>query len=330
MQGSLNLRRKAGSTRLASSAWLAGCLILFATSHSVSAQDDCCQDCCCQSESSESCLLFWDDLFGECPSPARDPYEEPIETDRHDFTQSARTVGRGVAQIEAGYTYYYKDGTEEIEGSHTGPEMLLRYGLSEDIELRLRWTYAWIFKTAKDEHEEVNDLDGAQDLNFGFKLQLTEQECCRPESALRLICTVPTGGSDFTTNGVEIGADVVYAWELANGWELAGSSGAFRNGAGEFSLIALSGMGESGFTSDFVAWAQSVALGIPLSEQMELYLEYFGIVSDGLPQEFTLGFVNAGVDFLITNDLVFDVRLGRGLTTDSDDFFVGTGGGIRF
>jgi hypothetical protein len=274
--------------------------------------------------------MFWDDLFGDCPSPSRDPYEEPIETDRHDFTQSARTVGRGVAQIEAGYTYYYKDGADEIENSHTGPEMLLRYGLSEDIEFRLRWNYAWIFKSAKDEHEEVNDLDGAQDLIWGFKLQLTEQECGRPEMALRLASTVPTGGSDFTTNGVEIGADVVYAWELANGWELAGSSGAFRNGGGEFSLVALGSTGGMGLTSDFVAWAQSVALGIPLNERMELYLEYYTIFSDGLPQEFTLGFVNAGVDFLITDDLVFDIRLARGLTSDSDDLFAGVGGGIRF
>ena len=89
-------------------------------------------------------------------------------------------------------------------------------------------------------------------------------------------------------------------------------------------------MEESGLSSNFVAWEQSVALGIPLTERMELYVEYFGIFSDGLPDEFTIGFVNAGIDFLITNDIVFDIRVGSGLTDDSDDLFAGIGGGIRF
>ncbi len=52
------------------------------------------------------------------------PYEKPIETDRHDFTQSARTVGRGVVQLESGYSYFYKDTDDEIEQAHTMPEML--------------------------------------------------------------------------------------------------------------------------------------------------------------------------------------------------------------
>lgn len=301
------------------------CLSLLAAVQSAFAQE-----CCCACESDEPCLKFIDDLFYGCPAPAPDPREEPIETDRHDFTQSPRTVGRGVVRFEGGYSYYYKDGSTEIEQSHATPEMLLRLGLSEDIEFRLRWNYAWVFKTGKEEDEAVDNLDGAQDLLWGFKLNLTDQECWLPESAVRIVSTVPTGGNDFTTDDVEFGADVVYSWELNNGWTLAGSTGAYRNGAGEFSLAAFTGDDETGSSSNFVAWAQSVALGIPLSERSELYIEYFGIVSEGLPDEFTLGFINAGVDFLITNDLVFDIRVGRGLTEDSDDFFVGIGGGVRY
>ena len=288
------------------------------------------QECCGEEDPERPCLLFLDDLFNGCACSTRDPYEDPIETDRHDFTQSARTVGRGVFQLEGGYSYFYKDNEEEIENSHTLPEMVLRYGLSDNIEFRLRWNYAWIFKSGEPEHgEELEDLDGAQDLIWGFKLQLTEQECCRPESAMRIVSSVPTGGTDFTTDGVEVGVDVVYAWELENGWELAGSTGVFRNGVGEFSLAALSGISEEG-ADDFAAWAQSVALGIPTTERTELYLEYFGIFSDGLTEDFSLGFVNAGVDFLITDNLVFDIRLGKGLTDDSDDFFSGVGGGVRY
>lgn len=208
--------------------------------------------------------------------------------------------------------------------------MLLRVGLSEDIEFRLRWNYAWVFKTGKEEGEEVDNQDGAQDLLWGFKLNLTEQECWRPESALRIVSTVPTGGNDFTTDDVEVGVDIVYLWKMDNGCTIAGSTGAFRNGGGEFSLTALTGDVVTGSSSNFVAWAQSAELGIPMGERSELYIEYFTIFSKGLPDEFTLGYINAGVDFLITDDLVFDMRVGRGLTNDSDDFFAGIGGGIRY
>ena len=78
----------------------------------------------------EPCIKFLDDLF--CPghhASHHNPYEEPIETDRHDFTQSARTVGRGVVQLESGYSYFYKDTDHEIEHAHTMPEMLWRWGV---------------------------------------------------------------------------------------------------------------------------------------------------------------------------------------------------------
>jgi len=51
-------------------------------------------------------IKFLDDLVGV---HRRDPFEERIETERHDFTQSTKTVGYHVAQSEAGYSYFYND-----------------------------------------------------------------------------------------------------------------------------------------------------------------------------------------------------------------------------
>ena len=47
--------------------------------------------------------------------------------------------------MEGGYSYFYKDTHHETESAHTTPEMMVRLGLSEDIEFRLRWNYAWVF-----------------------------------------------------------------------------------------------------------------------------------------------------------------------------------------
>ena len=65
----------------------------------------------------------------------------PLVADRPDFTEAAATVGRGVFQLEFGYTYEY----DRPEGSgggevwtHSLGEPLLRVGvLAEGLELRL-------------------------------------------------------------------------------------------------------------------------------------------------------------------------------------------------
>lgn len=277
------------------------------------------QECCDQARCWPR-LKFWDDLqrIGK-PCPRRDPYEERIETERHDFTQSTKTVGRGVVQVESGYSYFYKDTPDEVEGSHTTPEMQIRFGLSDDIEFRLRYSYAWTFI------EDAETEKGSQDLIWSFKLGMTDECGCVPESALELRFTAPTGGSEFSTGRVENGLDYIYAWELAEGWELYGSTGYGTNGLGDFGLIP-----EEQADEWFVAWSQSVALGTELTEKMTVYNEVFGLFSHGLEDEFSIVIYNIGIDYYINHNFVVDFRAGTGLTPDSDDFFTGIGGGYRF
>ena len=265
-------------------------------------------------------LKFLDD-FGKCLSgrSQRNPWEERIETERHDFTQSTKTVGRGVIQIESGYSYFYKDEDGEIEGSHTLPETLLRIGLSEDIEFRLRYSYGWTFI------QEEEDKEGAQDLIWSFKLGMTEEAGLIPESALELRFTAPTGGSEFSTERVEHGLDYIYGWELTEGMELYGSTGYVTSGLGDFGLLP-----EEPAEDWFVVFSQSVAFGIELTERMTMYNEFFGLFSDELEEEFSIVVYNIGIDFYLSDDFVVDFRAGKGLTPDSDDFFTGVGGGYRF
>ena len=52
--------------------------------------------------------------------------DEPLATDRPDFTEASSVVGLGVLQIETGYTYFFdNDGTDQTIG-HSYPETLLR------------------------------------------------------------------------------------------------------------------------------------------------------------------------------------------------------------
>lgn len=265
-------------------------------------------------------IKFLDDLFGgDYAGHRRDPFAERIETERHDFTQSTKTVGYHVAQIEAGYSYFYNDSNQEIERSHTTPELLLRVGLSDDIEFRVRWNYSWRFI------DEGENLAGAEDLRWGIKLGVTDQECLIPESALEIRFTAPTGGTAWSTERVEFGLDYIYEWELNEGWDLYGSTGMSTGGLADFSYLS-----EDPDTERFITWQQSVALGVDLTERATMYAEWFGVFSHGLESELRTSTFNMGLDYYITDDFIVDFRVGVGLNDDTDDLFTGFGGGYRF
>jgi hypothetical protein len=128
-------------------------------------------------------------------------YDEPLTTDRLDFTESSSTVGRGVLQLEMGYTYVYDDNEADgsIVHSHNTPETLFRYGVSDRVEVRLFWNYIW---------ERTIDgapvsFDGAEDFAVGTKIEMWTEQGFRPETAVILEFGVPTGGSVFSTNHLE-------------------------------------------------------------------------------------------------------------------------------
>ena len=199
-------------------------------------------------------LLEFVDDFTKPRREQRDPFDERIETERHDFTQSAVTVGQGMMQIEGGYSYFYKDAAGEIEQAHAAPESLLRLGLSEDIEFRLRWNHVWIFI------DEQDDRIGSEDLRYSLKLQMTRQPACGilPTSALEVRGSAPTGNT-FSTGRAEFSLDYIYQWQLREGVTLAGSTGFGTNGFADFGLVPDEPTNEA-----FNVLSQSAVLGLEL------------------------------------------------------------------
>src|SRR5688572_19959342 len=74
-------------------------------------------------------------------------YDEPLATDRPDFTEASSVVGRGVLQIETGYTFFFDDEDGTRTRSHTTPESLFRYGITDNVEARFVWNYLWTDST---------------------------------------------------------------------------------------------------------------------------------------------------------------------------------------
>src|SRR5262249_19806269 len=204
---------------------------------------------------------------------------------------------------------------------HSFPEMLLRYGLTKRLELRVGWNY------------EVggggNDVSGSQSdtsltaaaggtlvheyrVIYGFKVGVTEQQAWIPETALLVRGRPPVGGEPAAT---QVTAAYVFGWKLPNRWK---ADFALRYGSGS----------EEG--DRFNVWAPSAVLRIPLGERWQVHGEYFGLFSQGRAEDFSRHYLSPGAHYLLTENLEVGVRVGWGLNDQADRFFANVGFGWRF
>jgi hypothetical protein len=248
--------------------------------------------------------------------------EEPLATDRPDFTEASSVVGLGIVQLETGYTYIYNDDSSDgtITHTHGTPETLWRIGIHEYVEFRLVWNYVW---ERSIDAGAVSTPQGAEDLTVGFKFALCEQDGIVPEAALVTHLVLPTGAREFRSIDPNVEFNLLYGWDLPRDFTLAGSTG-IGTGDDHVPLTPLL------LTEDrFVGYHQSVTVGIPLTDAWRMYLEYFGLFSTGAESNFPENYVDGGMTYLLNNNVQFDVRAGKGLNSHADDFFAGVGLSLR-
>lgn len=241
--------------------------------------------------------------------------DEPLITDRPDFTEASSTVGRGVVQLEGGYTYFYDSDAAGSTKRHSFPEALLRVGVLADwFELRFGQNY--VEETTTQFGASRSVATGAEDLYLGFKLGLTGQEGILPEMALVGQATVPTGSDDFTSDETLPGLNWLYGWEV-NDWVATGGSTQANRALDDT-------------TGDpFLEMAQSWTINYTLTEPLGAYTEWFVIAPDGADTNPTENYFDGGFTYKVTNNLQLDVRGGVGLNEAADDYFVGSGFAVR-
>jgi hypothetical protein len=242
--------------------------------------------------------------------------EEPLVTDRPDFTEASVTVGYGVVQLETGYTYTFDDDGSSSTRSHSYPESLLRVGtLADWFEFRVEWNYAE--ERVNLFGDSITSNSGAEDLGLGMKFALTPQECILPETALILQMTVPTGSSAFTADEVLPGFNFLYGWDINDNWSTGASTQLNRAVDDE--------------TGDFyVEFAQSWTVNRSFGEDLVGFAEWYVLAPCSADTNHTEHYFNGGFSLRLTNDIQWDFRAGVGLNDAADDFFTGTGLSMRF
>ena len=239
--------------------------------------------------------------------------EDAIETDRDSFTPATTTLGPRRTQIETATSFI---DTKKAPNAYTFPELIVRHGINDWLELRSGWNYAAGGPTSAVSGIDVGTEDfvaeRSSEFMYGMKLQTSRQRGWRPTSAAIIEGYSPTSGP---SNFSRLVASETFGWVLPNGWHFS-------------SAVRFNTANSGG--DHFNQWSPSTVLNIPIRKRWNTHVEYFGIMTDGKAVAESQHYFSTGVHFDLTKDFELGIRYGFGLNAQTPPFFVNAGIGYRF
>lgn len=240
------------------------------------------------------CLSIWLGCFS---LQAQDPDKEaPIATDRPGAGTSPGLVGKGFLQLEVGAEY--GDYDHEAMDSHiwTFSTLLVRYGMLDNLELRLGWDFRQI--ETEINGVIVNNLQsGYTPLLAGLKVGVSKEKGLLPEIGVVGHLFLPfSAGSDYKTRNT--GGEILLA---------------FSNSLnGKSSLDYVLGVGWGGDSAE-LNYSYALSYGRSFSKKLGGYLEVYGVFPEHSSGQ---NLWNIGFTYLINGDLQIDASFGTGFDTD--------------
>jgi len=230
--------------------------------------------------------------------------EEPIATDRPDFVESSDTVGRGRFQIETSIAFE-RDRRADFSSRVRSTPTLLRYGVSEDWELRLESDGA--IRQRLNESGIGSRQRGTADLAVGAKWHWRDgdEASGAPGLAWLVHVDLDSGSAAYRGQGLRPSLRMVAEWELAGGWSAGLMPGIYRD------------RNENG--KHFTGAILAAVLGKSLTEQLRGFVELSGQQLTSEKNGGKLITFDTGLAYLLTNTLQLDLALARGLNKNSPD-----------
>lgn len=230
-------------------------------------------------------------------------------TDRPDQTESSALVPLHAFQIETGFireNKYVGNYTHKFFAYNT---TLLRYGISNNLELRLGWEY--LGEDFDILYEHSNKVSGFGPLYTGFKIKIREEQAVGPEIAFLGSLTLPTIADpvfkpDYIAAGMRVAVAHYLSERLSFGYNLG-----------------LEWDGNSAAPATFY----SAAFGFGLTEKLALFAESYGLIYEFDEAELLL---DTGFTYLLSPNFQLDVSAGMGINDLAIDNFISFGFTYRF
>lgn len=247
-----------------------------------------------------------------------------INTDRPSFTPSNATVPAGRLQVESGYTFSHDLTRTTRNDEHVFPELAVRLGLNDWLELRTFWAGQTYSRTTRlPGGTLLSQVDGPTNYLAGFKWKLSDQDTWIPEAALITDLAIPTSGSSpNTSDGVEPVLALLYGWDLTERFTLAGSTGLSTDFDRGDDVAPL---GDS-----FERFSQSFVGFLSAREDVTLFYEWFVLSRTNSTAKLPQHSMDGGIIYQPTPNIQLDLRAGFGLGDHPTDFFTGAGLSFRY
>ena len=234
--------------------------------------------------------------------------DDTISSDRPDVVESSQVVGKGRLQLETSLQWE-RDRADGVTARTLTTPTLLRIGLGETTELRFETDGRTI------EHAGGATAAGYADTSVGIKWHTADQDGAAPSLGWLLHADLPSGSAALRGTGVRPSLRVAAEWELANGFEFGimpgvGTDNDERGARRGYGILA-------------------ATLGHDITERLRGFVEVAAPRIARADRGGTQAVVDAGVTWLLTNDIQLDAAVTRGLNRRSADLGIGLGLSVR-
>ena len=222
-------------------------------------------------------------------------------------------IARGRTQLEGGYAFLYDEAAGVGMAQHAVPDMLLRFGLTDRLEIRLGWP--GYVATNYDGPGLDGSSDDTLEPNVGLMLDLWPQRGIRPQTAVSAAVPITLEGNPFALDGLQPLAQLLYRWELTDRLALGGTTG-----------MALFDVGGD----DFLQLQQTAGLDYLCTVRLGLFGQWEMLVDHGSADDGAQHMLGGGFSYLLTERLQITWQAGLGLNEAAPDFLTDVRFAYRF
>ena len=219
----------------------------------------------------------------------------------------------GRVQLEGGYTFLSDRSADTRITQHAVPDLLLRYGLTERLELRLGWP--GFVSTEYDGPLAPPSFNDTLKPNVGFMWDVSNQNGWFPQTALLAAVPITLQGNPFALNSLQPLSQVLYCWYVSDRMSLGGTTG-----------VALF----HEFGDHFVQLQQTASVDYLWSDRLITFTQWEMLVDHGSADDGSQHLLSTGLSFLWTDHLQTTWRFGVGLNERAPNFLTGIRFALRF
>jgi hypothetical protein len=259
-------------------------------------------------------LLFATMSLSGCAAALAATTEEPIATDRPDFVESARSVGKGRLQIETSIARE-RDADAGVKTTTFTTPTLIRFGVAPAWELRVE-SEGYTRQRTRDSNAFTSDQQtGSSDTSIGAKWAMQDGEGAVPAIGWLLHAELPSGSKAFRGEGVRPSLRAVFEWELP----------------ADFSLGVMPGVVYDKSGGDrFAAGILAVVVGREWTDRFRTFVEVAGRSIKSSAHGGSVVTYDVGGAYLLSKNVQIDTAVSWGANRYTPDFAWTVGLSMRF